>query len=176
MPSNYTYNRRAEAWEMDKAEREIDYDALNEESWGLLISYWRAMPDRLLDLLEAENPTYSIGIIQRINIRAFCRYEHAFITGSRGLTKSFISLTSDSLLGILYPGITMRYYGPSMKQMAEIASEKWEAIKRQWPHLAAHWEVVANSQERFELKTKFGSVLSITVVRGNDCNGITGPY
>ena len=174
MPTNYTYNRRAEAWEMDKAESEIDYDSLNEESWGLLVSYWRAMPDRLLDLLESRNPNYSLGIVQRMNIRAFCQYEHAFITGSRGLTKSFTSITSKLLLGILYPGITMRYYGPSQRQMAEIASEKWEAIKQQWAGLAAHWEVVSNSLDRFEVKTKFNSVLSITVVRGNDCNGITG--
>lgn len=174
MPSNYTYNRRAESWEMDKAEREIDYDAINEESWGLLISYWRAMPDRLLDLLESRNPNYYLGIVQRMNIRAFCQYEHAFITGSRGLTKSFTSITSKLLLGILYPGITMRYYGPSQKQMAEIASEKWEAIKQQWPGLTSHWDVVSNSIDRFEVKTKFNSVLSITVVRGNDCNGITG--
>lgn len=174
MPSNYTYNRRAEAWEMDKAEKEINYDSLNEESWGLLVSYWRAMPDRLLDLLESNNPNYSLGIIQRINIRAFCLYSHAFITGSRGITKSFTSIASKLILGILYPGITMRYYGPSQRQMAEIASEKWEAIKRQWPGLASHWEVISNAIDRFELKTKYGSVLSITVVRGNDCNGITG--
>ena len=174
MPAEYKFNPHEQEWEKRKTENEIDYDALDEQAWGLLVSYWRAMPDRLLDLLEAENPTYSLGIIQRINIRAFCLYEHAFITGSRGLTKSFTSLTSKLLLGILYPGITMRYYGPSIKQMAEIASEKWEAIKRQWPNLAAHWELVANAQERFEVKTKFGSVLSITVVRGNDCNGITG--
>ena len=174
MPSDYKYNRRAQAWEMEKAEQEIDYDALDEESWGLLVSYWRAMPDRLLDLLESDNPNYSIGIVQRINIRAFCQYEHAFITGSRGFTKSFTSITSKLLLGILYPGITMRYYGPSMRQMAEIASEKWEAIKKQWPGLAAHWDVVSNAKESFEVKTKYGSLLSITVVRGNDCNGITG--
>lgn len=174
MPSNYKYNRRAQEWELEKAENEVDYDALDERSWGLLVSYWRAMPDRLLDLLESDNPNYSIGIVQRMNIRAFCLYEHAFITGSRGLTKSFTSIGSKMVEGVLYPGTVMRYYGPSMRQMAEIASEKYEAIKRQWPGLAAHWEVVSNAQEKFEIKTKYGSVLSITVVRGNDCNGITG--
>ena len=177
MPSDYIYNKNDRVWVQEEKERKIEYDdsdIFDPDSWGLLISYWRACPDRLLDLMEADNPTYSVGIIQRLCIRAYCSFVHVFITGSRGLTKSFTSLTAKLLMGVLYPGIIMRYYGPSQKQMAEIASEKWEAIKQQWPGLASHWEVVSNAQERFEVKTKYGSVLSITIVRGNDCNGITG--
>ena len=60
---NYKYSKQTGQWVKDEEKQKIDYDALelydDDESWGLLVSYWRQYPDRLLDLLESENPPYT---------------------------------------------------------------------------------------------------------------------
>lgn len=175
MPVGYSYSKTRHIWVKSEAERAIDYDEFyTDEAWAILVSYWRQCPDRLLDILESNTPRYALELVQRINIRAFCLYEKTFITGSRGITKSYTSILSKLLLGILYPGVGFRYYAPAQKQMVEIASEKWEVICTQYPGLVSHWDVVSNSQDRFEVRTKFGSMFSVIVARGNDCNGVIG--
>ena len=173
---NYKYSKQAGQWVKDEEKQKIDYDALelydDDESWGLLISYWRQYPDRLLDLLESENPPYTLEPIQRMIIRVFFRCEHAFVTGSRGFTKSVCCLVAKLLLGVLYPKTIMRYAAPTQEQMADIAHEKWEAIKQQWRGLTDYWEVISMAQTGFEIRTKEGSVITISVERGNDCNSI----
>lgn len=172
---NYKYSKEQGTFVKDSGEQAIDYNSMelyDADSWGLLISYWRQYPDRLLDLLESENPPYTLEPIQRMIIRVFFRSEHAFVTGSRGFTKSVCCLVAKLLLGILYPRTIMRYAAPTMEQMADIAHEKWEAIKQQWKGLTDYWEVVSLAQTGFEIRTKEGSVITISVERGNDCNSI----
>ena len=173
---NYKFSKQTGQWVKDEEKQKIDYDALelydDDESWGLLISYWRQYPDRLLDLLESENPPYTLEPIQRMIIRVFFRCEHAFVTGSRGFTKSVCCLVAKLLLGVLYPKTIMRYAAPTQEQMADIAHEKWEAIKQQWRGLTDYWEVISMAQTGFEIRTKEGSVITISVERGNDCNSI----
>lgn len=176
MPQGWKYSNTKRAWVREETERKIDYGGIelyDVDSWGLLVSYWRAMPDRLLDLMEAENPLYYLEIVQRILIRIFFHYQHAFVTASRGFTKSFCCFLAKMLIGVLYPATIMRYAAPTKEQMASIASEKWQAICQQYPVLAAHWEVVTNSSDRFEIKTAYGSSITISVERGNDCHSIT---
>ena len=59
---NYKYSKEQGAFVKDSGEQSIDYNSIelyDADSWGLLISYWRQFPDRLLDLLESENPPYT---------------------------------------------------------------------------------------------------------------------
>ena len=171
----YKYSKEDAKWIKSSTEQAIDYENIelyDEDSWGLLISYWRQYPDRLLDLLESDNPPYTLELIQRMLIRIYFRCEHVFVTGSRGLTKSVCCLTAKLLLGVLYPRTVMRYAAPTQEQMADIAHEKWEAIKQQWKGLTDYWEVVSMAQTGFEIRTKEGSVITISVERGNDCNSI----
>ena len=175
MPKNYTFSKTKGSWVKKKQEATIDYDfndIWDSDSWGLLISYWRTYPDKFLDLLEGDNPPYKIGIIQRLLIRVFFRYQHSFVSASRGFTKSFCFFVAKMTLGVLYPNVTMRYAAPTKEQMASIASEKWEAIKAQYPHLAEYWEVVSDSKDSFEIKTACGSTITVSVTRGNDCHSI----
>lgn len=171
----YKYSKLHSTFVQADVERKIDYDEMelfDDESWGLLVSYWRAFPDKLLDLLEAETPMYTLEIMQRVLIRVYFAYQHSFITASRGFTKSFCLLTAKMLQGILFPGTTFRYAAPTKEQMAEIATEKWKAIKDQYPGLALYWEVISNAKDSFEIKTKWGSTITISAERGSDCNGI----
>lgn len=171
----YKYSKLHSTFVKAEVERKIDYDEMelfDDESWGLLVSYWRAFPDKLLDLLEAETPMYTLEIMQRVLIRVYFSYQHSFITASRGFTKSFCLLTAKMLQGILFPGTTFRYAAPTKEQMAEIATEKWKAIKDQYPGLASYWEVISNAKDSFEIRTKHGSTITISAERGSDCNGI----
>ena len=89
----YKYSKEDAKWIKSSTEQAIDYENIelyDEDSWGLLISYWRQYPDRLLDLLESENPPYTLEPIQLMLIRIYFRCEHVFVTGSRGLTKSVV--------------------------------------------------------------------------------------
>lgn len=172
---HYKYSNVQKGYVKKETERKIDYEEIelyNEDSWGLLVSYWRAYPDRLLDLLEAENPMYSLEIVQRLLIRVFFGQQHAFVTASRGFTKSFCLLLSKMLEGVLYPGTTFRYAAPTKEQMAEIADEKYKAICLQYPGLASYWEVISDAKASFEIRTKCGSTITISAERGADCNGI----
>ena len=156
MPQGKFYSKNLKKWVDKETERKIDYDQYDDEACALLISYWRWYPDKFVDLCEAETPDYSQEIIQRINLRAFCRYQQVFITGSRGTTKTHEALKGRLVMGVLWPGITMQYFGPNLKQTAAICSKTFQALQKNYPILCSFWDVIADSEERFVLKTTHG--------------------
>lgn len=166
------YSKTERKWIEAEQEREIDYDRVDRDAAGLLISYFRWWPDKLLDLMESPNCKFTLQPIQRMNIRAFCRYQEVFITGGRGLTKTYSALASRAVFGVVWPGVQMRYFGPSFKQTAELASAAWKQLTENYPPLAEHWSVVADSEYRFEIRTEYGSVLSITAMRGDNAGSV----
>jgi hypothetical protein len=175
MPTGKKWDKLARKWVDTDKTREINYsddDMYDAESWSLLISFIRAYPDWLLDLLESENARYNLELIQRVTIRANCSYEEVFVTGSRGTTKTFCVDTSSLVYGIVYPGTIRRYYAPTQKQGAEIASATFKELQQQYPALCAHWHVVSDAQERFEIQTDLGSEFSITVMRGDNAHSV----
>lgn len=173
MPIGKTYSKSQHKWVDTDKERKQNYDAYNAAACALLVSYWRWYPDKFLDLIESENSDYSLELIQRVNLRAFCRYQNVFVTGSRGTTKTYAVFLSDLVKGVLWPGIQQAYYGPSLKQTADICAKTWKQIEKNYPMLAAMWNVVSMSSDRFVLETKFGSRISITAMRGDNIHCVT---
>ena len=174
MPKGKTYSKTLKKWVAVEKERKQNYDDYDEDACSLLISYWRWYPDKFLDLIESENSDYSLEIIQRVNLRAMCRYTKVFITGSRGTTKTYITLLSDLIQGILYPGIQLSYYGPTLKQTAEICTKTWKQIEKNYPMLTSLWNIesMSTSTGSFVLSTKFGSGIAITAMRGDNIHGV----
>lgn len=172
MPRGKTYSKTLKKWVDVEKERKQNYDDYNEEACALLVSYWRWYPDKFLDLIEGENSDYSLEIVQRVNLRAFCRYQNVFITGSRGLTKSYTALLSYGVKGVLWPGIQLSYYGPSLRQTADICAKTWKQIEKNYPILTSMWNVVSMSADRFIIETKFGSRIAITAMRGDNIHGV----
>lgn len=166
MPTGYRWNGKG--WIKRKTAREIDYGTFEDEAWGLLVSYWRWYPDRFLDTLESENADFSLALVQRINLRALARNRETFITGSRGTSKTFTSFLSEMTDGVLWPGTVVSYFGPSQKQSAKLAADAFQQIRKNYPGLAAHWSVKAQTKEKFEIRTDYGSVISITAMRGEN--------
>ena len=173
MPIGKTYSKTQHKWVDTDKERKQNYDVYDADACALLVSYWRWYPDKFLDLIESENSDYSLELIQRVNLRAFCRYQNVFVTGSRGTTKTYAVFLSDLVKGVLWPGIQQAYYGPSLKQTADICAKTWKQIEKNYPMLAAMWNVVSMSSDRFVLETKFGSRISITAMRGDNIHCVT---
>ena len=173
MPIGKTYSKSQHKWVDTDKERKQNYDAYDADACALLVSYWRWYPDKFLDLIESENSDYSLELIQRVNLRAFCRYQNVFVTGSRGTTKTYAVFLSDLVKGVLWPGIQQAYYGPSLKQTADICAKTWKQIEKNYPMLSAMWNVVSMSSDRFVLETKFGSRISITAMRGDNIHCVT---
>lgn len=173
MPAGKYWNPTLHKWVKRGQARDIDYDNMDDsESWALLISYWRWYPDRMLAILESEDSDYSLTLIQTLNIRIMTRYQQTFITGSRGTTKTYGSFLEKMCEGILWPGELMRYFGPSLKQTADIASATFEQIRKNYPALAGHWLKTQNAKETFEMKTDTGSVFAITTMRGDNSHQV----
>lgn len=173
MPAGKYWNPTLHKWVKRGQPREINYDDMDDsESWALLISYWRWYPDRMLAMLESEDSDYSLTLIQAMNIRVMARYQQVFITGSRGTTKTYSSFCSKMTEGVLWPGELIRYFGPSLKQTAEIADATFTQIRKNYPALVEHWLKTQNAKETFEMHTETGSEFTITTMRGDNAHQV----
>ena len=166
------YSKNERRWKKKETERKNTFDGYINKAGAMLVTYWRLYPDRFLALCEAEKPDYRLAPIQCLMLRVVCRNAESFITGGRGITKSYVGLISRMILGVLYPGIHLPYFGPSLKQTASIISGTYRAIAKNYPLLADMWEIKNDSQERFTITTKLGSVVDVDVMRGANANGV----
>lgn len=153
-------------------EDKADYGGMTNEAGALLIAYWRLYPDRFLAVCRAKHPDFVLAPIQCVMLRAECRDEEVFITGGRGITKSYIGLLSRMVLGVLYPGIRLQYFGPSLKQTTAIISKTFREVAKNYPLLANEYSIRADSTERFTIMTKYGSQIDIDIMRGTNGHGV----
>lgn len=137
------------------------------DGWPLFISICRWWPDFFLDMIRDDDADYELTFIQRIILRANVRYKTCDIQGCRSLTKSFCEILTCLHEGGFWPGLHTAYYGPSQRQTAGIAVEKWAAIQKNYPILTRIYEV-SFTKDTFVAKTEYGSVFSITARRGLD--------
>lgn len=172
MPAGKYWNPTLHKWVKRGQARAANYDEISGDNWALLLSYWRWYPDRMLAVLEGEDSDYTLALIPAINIRVMARYQQVFITGSRGTTKTYSSFLSKMSEGVLWPGELMRYFGPSLKQTAEIADATFTQIRKNYPALADHWLKTQNAKETFEMKTETGSEFTITTMRGDNSHQV----
>lgn len=172
MPAGKYWNTTLHKWVKRGQAREANYDEMMDDNWALLLSYWRWYPDRMLAVLEGEDSDYTLALIQALNIRVMARYQQVFITGSRGTTKTYSSFLAKMSEGVLWPGEFIRYFGPSLKQTADIADATLTQIRKNYPSLADHWLKTQNSKESFEMKTETGSEFTITTMRGDNAHQV----
>lgn len=161
-------------WVKNKKETAFDYDKINKKSWALLISFFRFYPDYLLDLLRAKNAQFGLELVQRVMLRVQARYNISYITGARGITKTFIVMLSKTTDGVCYPGDSTRYYAPSQKQSAKLASSKFKEIRRNYPILANWWTVKNDREDMFYAVTPYGSEIAMYAPRGDSFSSLVG--
>ena len=170
--TKFRYSKNQRKWVAADDTIENNYDGFINEAGALLIAYWRLYPDRFLAFCEAEAPDFRLAPVQCLMIRAEVRYAEVFVTGGRGLTKSYCGLLSRMCLGVLYPGVRLQYFGPSLRQTAAIISATFRQIQKNYPLLAEHWNVKTDAYERFTIETKFGSQIDIDLMRGTNGHGV----
>lgn len=168
------FNRQKGKWETVKKEQAFDYSKVNKKSWALLISFFRFYPDYLLDLLRSPNAPYRLELPQRIILRAQARYQTTYITGARGITKTFCVMAGKMLDGVLYPSERVRYYAPAQKQSATLASQAFNSVSQCYPLLASWWNKNNDRGDMFKITTDYGSEFTMYAPRGDNFHSVIG--
>lgn len=179
MPTGYfgegkTYSRKLGKWITKEKEKVYDYDRLNQKSAALLVSFFRWYPDYFLDLVRSENAKYKLEFPQRLMLRIQARYRNTYITGARGLTKTFILVGGKMIDGEFFPGEIIRYCAPSQKQSATLASSAYKAISNDYPILAEPWAKNNDRDGMFRITTTYGSEFTMYAPRGDNSSQIVG--
>ena len=180
MPTGYysgqgkKWSKKRGRWETVNKEQAFDYDNVNKKSWALLISFFRFYPDFLLDLLRSPNAPYGLELPQRIMLRVQARYQTTYITGARGITKTFVVMAGKETDGVLYPGERVRYFAPNQKQSAVLASQAFASVERCYPLLSSWWNKNNDRDAMFKITTNNGSEFSMYAPRGDNFGSLIG--
>ena len=182
MPTGYfgegkTFSRKLGKWVKKETQKAFDYDLLDYEkkrAAALIISFFRYYPDLFYDIIRSPNAKYKIELPQRLFLRVWARYRNVYITGSRGLTKSYTLQLSKDHDGIFFPGEKIRYVAPAQKQSAKIASDAFKTVEENYPLMAAWWNKNADRNDMFRITTPSGSEFTMYAPRGDNCSAIVG--
>lgn len=166
MPSGYS--KKGGRWVKTETEKSFDYDAINRMSAAFTISFFRWYPDYFADLCRSEDARYRLELPQRLMLRIIARYRNVYITGVRGLTKTYCLLLGRMIKGMLYPGVVMRYCAPNLKQAAALATQAFHQIERDYPIIASHWQIKHDAQDSFLITTPYGSEFGMYSPRGDN--------
>lgn len=159
------YGKRLDA----EQEQSFNYDTItNRESAAFIISFFRWYPDYFADLCRSPNAQYRLELPQRLMLRVIARYRNVYITGVRGLTKTYCILLGKMIKGILFPGSVMRYCAPAQKQAAALATQAFHQIEKDYPIIAAHWNIKHDSADMFLISTNYGSEFGMYSPRGDN--------
>lgn len=162
-------------WETEQTQSSFDYENIkNAKSWCLLISFFRFYPDYFLDLIRAKNAPYGLELPQRLMLRIQARYQTTYITGARGITKTFVNVGGKQIDGVLYPGDKTRYYAPSQKQGAKLASQAFADFEKCYPLLASWWNKNNDRGDMFRITTNYGSEFTMYAPRGDNFHSVIG--
>ena len=177
MPTGYAgegkrYSKKLGRWLKAEKEKTFDYDTVNRDSASLLISFFRWYPDYLADMLRSPNARYRLEFPQRIMMRVIARYRNVYITGCRGLTKTYVMLLSKMIEGVLFPGEIMRYVAPAQQQAAKLAAQTFQQIEKDYPILADMWHRRNDREGMFRITTDYGSEFTMYAPRGDNCSQV----
>lgn len=142
--------------------RVISADDIKERfgDYQTAISFFRAYPDRLVDLLvEASGPecNFKLYPFQRIMLRSFARSQKTFLTFSRGTSKSFIVVLWMFLCCILYPGYKFGQVANSKQQSAAILEAKVSEVLSMLPILNFEVKRISKVKDQLIVTFKNGS-------------------
>lgn len=100
-----------------------------------LISFFRAYPDYLLDILLDPSSNFQLTPYQRILLRVMIRFRNVYATFPRGYSKSFNAIITNYLKCVLYPNSKAFVVSPGKNQSTQIVTEKITELWDIWPGL-----------------------------------------
>ena len=180
MPTGYrsegkTYSKKLGRWLKKDLNKAFDYDDVDTESVALLINFFRWYPDYFADLFRDAHAKFQLELPQRIILRAFARYRNVYITGARGLTKTFLVMLSALIEGILFPGHKVRYVAPRQNQGASLATKAFHQIEQCYPIITGMWNIKNDRSDMFYIAIpETGSELTIFAPRGDTSGAVIG--
>lgn len=163
------FNPIIRQWVKLDKQKVFDYDALNNKAGAFAISFFRWYPDYFADMCRTPHAKYKLEFPQRMIMRIFARYRNTYITGSRGLTKTYCVILEKMIEGILYPGEVMRYIAPKQRQAVVLAKKAFSVIQQEYPLIAEHWNIDSASADIFRISTQFHSEFSMYSPQGDNC-------
>lgn len=177
MPTGYAgegkrFSKKLGKWLKEEKTQVFDYDVIKQKSASLLVSFFRFYPDYFADLCRSEHAKYKLELPQRLMLRIDARYRDTYITGARGLTKTYIKLLGKMIKGILFPGIRIRYCAPNQKQAAQLATQAFHQIEIDYPIIASHWSIRNDRADMFRITTTYGSEFTMYAPRGDNSSEI----
>ena len=128
-------------WVRTKYAEDRSYDDFQNDSWALLMSFFRWYPDILLDVFRSDEAKYELPLIHRVILRAFARKQFVDITGSRGLGKTTTNMQYSVIQNLLWPGQKTVYTGPSYKQQAALAKAAFDDMTNDYPVLTKQYTI-----------------------------------
>ena len=172
MPAGKWWNPTLHRWIKRGEPKPVDYSKKNSESWCLLLSYFRWYPDRLLAICQSPEADFQQQFIQALIWRADARYKETFITGSRGLSKTYTKLSGAATEMLCWPHERIRYFGPTMDQAADLARSAFEQVQKNYPALTSQIIIKTSAKGDFTLITDTNSEFRITSKRGDNCHQV----
>lgn len=179
MPTGYagggkTFSKKLGRWVNKDTTKTFDYDEECSDAVAFLISFFRWYPDYLADVFRDPNAQYKLELPQRMMMRIFVRYRNTYITGVRGLTKTFILLLTKMIEGVLWPGKKIRYVAPNQKQAAALATKAFHEIEKSYPMLTEMWSIKNDRSDMFRITTMHGSEFTMYAPRGDTADECCG--
>ena len=150
-----------------------NYDDFCNDSWALLMSFFRWYPDIMLDVFRSDDAKYELPLIHRVILRAFARNQFADITGSRGLGKTTTNMQYSCVQNLLWPGQKTVYTGPSYKQQAALAKAAFDDLTNDYTVIAKQYTIDNQGKDSLSISTKFGSDIGINTSRGRNFHDVT---
>lgn len=150
-----------------------NYDDFCNDSWALLMSFFRWYPDIMLDVFRSDDAKYELPLIHRVILRAFARNQFVDITGSRGLGKTTTNMQYSCVQNLLWPGQKTVYTGPSYKQQAALAKAAFDDLTNDYTVIAKQYTIDNQGKDSWSISTKFGSDIGINTSRGRNFHDVT---
>lgn len=168
MPQGYTYSKTQGRFVKKNTEQAFDYDSINKKSAALLVSFFRWYPDYYLDLIRSDRADHKLELLQRVILRIMARYRITHITGCRGGTKTYLMNGEKQIEGTFFPGEKMGYTAPAQKQSANLGSDAYKELEKDYPLLTSIWKIKNDRDDKFRIYTEYGSEFTMYIPRGSN--------
>ena len=160
-------------WVRIQNTEERNYTDFCNDSWALLMSFFRWYPDIMLDVFRSDDAKYELPLIHRVILRAFARNQFVDITGSRGLGKTTTNMQYSTVQNLLWPGQKTVYTGPSYKQQAALAKAAFDDLSNDYTVIAKQYTIDNQGKDSWSISTKYGSDIGINTSRGRNFHDVT---
>lgn len=179
MPTGYagegkTFSKKLGKWLKTSKTKTFDYQNVNKESAALIISVFRWYPDYFCDIIRDYDAWFKLELPQRFMMRVFARYRNTYGTGVRGLTKTYTLLLTKAIMGVLFPGIKIRYVAPNQKQAAALATQAYHEIEKSYSILTQMYNLRNDRTDMFRITTQYGSEFTMYTSRGDNITEVCG--